>query len=61
MNNLQAKRIEAGLTQKQLAEKIGVSWKTVQHWELNGTKGAGVESIRKAAEVLGADIPELIF
>lgn len=52
-------REEAGLTQEQLAEKMGVSTGAVQNWE-NGKTGMSMENISKLAVVL--NIPaETIF
>lgn len=40
--SLAAARVDAGLTQEELAEKLGVTRKSVQNWEL------GRKPIRKA-------------
>lgn len=38
MNDLDVRRIrlKIGISQKELAEKLGVHWRTVQNWEKNG-------------------------
>ena len=33
--HLRVKRIDMGMTQPQLAEKLGVAWQTVERWEHN--------------------------
>ena len=33
--HLRVKRIDMGLTQPQLSEKLGVAWQTVERWEHN--------------------------
>lgn len=52
---LRAIRTELGLTQEQLAERLGVSFATVNRWENGGTKPqrAGLAAIRALAEEAG--------
>lgn len=61
-NNLKAKRIEAGMTQSQLAKSAGVSVRMIQHYE------QGVKDIDKAqaitviriADALGCDSKDIL-
>lgn len=46
-------RIEAGLTQEQLAEKIGVPLRALQYWEANRT--ISLPYLIKLAQTLGRD------
>lgn len=52
-------RREAGLTQEQLGEKIGVSNKTVSRWE-TGTYMPPIESLEMLSKVLNVSINEII-
>ena len=52
-------RIERGLTQAQLAERIGCPQSSVSRWEQTG-KAPGTRYLLKIAEVLGCDIRDLI-
>lgn len=60
--NLQKKRQEAGLSQSQLAEKSGVSLRTLQHYEIGdkNIRKAAVETVIALAEAIGCDIKEII-
>lgn len=53
-NNLQNLRIKKNLTQKELAEKSGVSISTIRHYEIGDRKleGAGMETLLKLANAL---------
>lgn len=57
---LKDKRLERGLTQKQLAEKIGVSWRVVQHWERYGLGRAKASSVKKVADFFGCRMEDLL-
>ena len=48
-------RQSAGLTQMQLADKIGVHHSSIAYWELSGTSPRG-EVLPKLAEALGVSI-----
>lgn len=54
-----AARERLGLTQAQLAKKLGVSAGTVAGWEA-GDHGIRKKSMAKVAKVLGLDIVELL-
>lgn len=60
--NLQKKRQEAGLSQSQLAEKAGLSLRTLQHYEIGDRdiRKAAIETGLALAEALGCDINEII-
>lgn len=45
-------RIEKNISQRQLAEKIGVQKALISHWERNMVKNPGEDSVRKICEVL---------
>ena len=47
---LKEKRMEAGLTQVQLAEKAGVTARTIQNYELGNRKPSNMEVIQKIAD-----------
>lgn len=59
---LQEVRREAGLSQSQLAEKAGISVRTLQHYEIGDKdiRKAAVETVLKIAEALGCDINKII-
>lgn len=52
-------RQAAGLTQMQLAEKVGVHHSSIAYWELSGTAPRG-EVLPKLAEALGVSIDSLL-
>lgn len=47
-------RIKVGLTQQQLAERIGVSQKMISAWEA-GYRHPKLETMQKLADALGID------
>ena len=49
-------RIAAGLTQKQLAERLGLSAQQIQRWESNLYSGVGVERLQEIADALGMGV-----
>lgn len=53
-------RKERGYTQEKLAQESNVSVKTIQLWELIGTKSATVSKLLSVAEVLGVDLSEIL-
>lgn len=54
MNKLKSIRTAKGLSQKELAEKSGVSLRTLQHYECGDSdiNGAGTSMLLKLAEAL---------
>ena len=57
--NIKEMRIKCGLTQGQLADKIGVVQQHVSRWEL-GKHRPSVDTVQKLAEVLNCNINDLI-
>lgn len=57
---LKEKRMEAGLTQVQLAEKAGVTARTIQNYELGNRKPSNMEVIQKIADALNATTEYLL-
>jgi uncharacterized protein (DUF433 family) len=49
-------RIVAGLTQKQLGERLGVKEQQIQRWEKNLYAGVGVERLREVVDALGLEV-----
>ena len=54
------RRKELGMTQKQLADKLGVRYQTVQAWELNA-RNPKPETVKKFAEALDVSANWLIY
>lgn len=59
MERLKAIRTRRLLTQKELAEKIGVSWQTVSEWE-SGRQQPRMQHLRKLCTVLEVSPDELL-
>jgi DNA-binding XRE family transcriptional regulator len=53
-------RIAAKLTQRQLAERIGVAEQQVQRWEANDYSGVNLDRLQSVADALGVQIRETI-
>ena len=51
-DRLREKRLEANLTQVQLAEKVSISARTIQNYELGTRKPTKYEVVEKLATVL---------
>lgn len=49
---LREKRLEAGLTQAELAKKAGVTARTIQNYELGNRRPSNMEIIQKIADAL---------
>lgn len=49
-DKLKEKRLEANLTQVQLAEKVSVTPRTIQHYELGTRKPTKLDIVEKLAE-----------
>jgi transcriptional regulator with XRE-family HTH domain len=58
-DNIKKIRISRGLTQAQLADRVGVSEKTVSSWEVNRTEPKSALYV-PIANVLNCDIGELV-
>ena len=56
---LEKKRVQNGLTQKQVAAKMGVSEKTVCQWE-KGVRRPNIDMLVKLTEVFGCTADELL-
>lgn len=53
-------RIAAGLTQKALAERLGLQEQQVQRWEANLYSGVGMERLQEVADALGMGVRETV-
>jgi len=51
-------RIAAGLTQKEIAERLGLREQQVQRWEAGRYAGVGVERLQEIADALGMEVRE---
>lgn len=62
MNKLKAKRLEAGMSQSQLAEKANLNVRTIQHYE-QGSKNfdhARIDTVLKVCLALNCKFDEVI-
>lgn len=57
-HNIKNLRKAAGLTQKQLGEKLGISFQSIAQWE-TGKRIPKIETLRKIAAALNCDISEI--
>jgi DNA-binding XRE family transcriptional regulator len=53
-------RIAARLTQRELAERIGVAEQQVQRWEANDYSGVNLDRIQSIADALGVQMHETV-
>lgn len=53
-------RIAAGLTQKALADRLGLKQQQIQRWEANRYERVGVERLQEIADALDAQVHETI-
>jgi len=53
-------RIAAKLTQRQLAERLGVAEQQIQRWEANDYSGVNLTRLQEIADALGVQIHETI-
>lgn len=60
MNNIKKMRLAVGLSQSKLAEKSGVSIKTIQNWESERRTPRDVYELYKLSVALGCAIEDLI-
>lgn len=60
--NLQTKRLEAGLSQKQLADKAGIKTGTIQQYEsgYRNIDGAKIETLLDLAGALNCPIADIL-
>lgn len=58
-DKLKQTRIEHGMTRKELAEKAGMSFKTIDKYE-QGTRFPTIDSLLKLTNALDANISEFI-
>jgi HTH-type transcriptional regulator / antitoxin HipB len=54
-------RIASGMTQKELAEKIGIKEQQIQRYEANHYESASFERLREVFEALGISFKEIIM
>ena len=59
-DKLKEKRLEANLTQVQLAEKVSVTPRTIQHYELGTRKPTKLDIVEKLAKALNTT-PEYLL
>lgn len=59
MGNIKAIRKKRGLTQKQLADRLGVKQQNVSDWE-RGERSPSVKNLKKLADVLNCRIDDLV-
>ncbi len=52
--------IAARLTQRELAERLGVPEQQVQRWEANGYAGVGIERLQEIADALKLRVLETV-
>lgn len=57
---LEAARVNAGYSQKEAAEKLGVSNATLCNWE-NGKSFPSVKYVKKICELYGVSYEDIIF
>ena len=59
-DRVKEKRLEAGLTQVELAGKAGVTTRTIQNYELGNRKPANMEVIQRIADALNTTTEYLL-
>lgn len=57
---LKDQRTRVGMTQRQLAEKSGVPYRTIQDWERFGVSPHVLKQLKKLADALGCGVADLI-
>jgi len=57
-DNLKTARLEAKLTQKELADKTGIDYRQIGRWERNEIT-IGLENLKKLSKVLNKTLDEL--
>ncbi len=58
MNNIASERVRASMTQRQLAEKLGVVTRTIRNWEKDETSVPS-SGAREMAQLFGCSIDYL--
>lgn len=58
---LKAARVNAGLTQKQLANLMGISESTMIKWEKSNGKDVKLADFRKLCKILGMNPNDIFF
>lgn len=58
--SIKAARVNAGLTQREFAQKVKVGTKTVQNWE-SGASSPRADKMPEICSVLGCKIEDIIF
>ena len=58
---LKAARVNAGLTQKQLASLMGISESTMIKWEKSNGKDMKIADFRKLCKILGMNPNDIFF
>ncbi len=58
--NIRKARIDKGMTQDELAEKLNVTRQAVSNWERGKTQ-PDIETLGKMAEIFGMSVEELIY
>ena len=58
---LKAARVNAGLTQKQLANLMGISESTMIKWEKSNGKDVKLADFRKICKILGMNPNDIFF
>jgi len=58
LKNLKTLREKVGLTQKQVADKLGITQPTVAIWEMEGS-APRIDKLPKLAKILGCSIDDL--
>ncbi len=56
---IQAARSHAGLTQAQLAQRVGVAKVTISHWE-TGHRTPSMDSLVRTADALGVPVADIV-
>ena len=59
-DRLKEKRVEAGLTQAELAKRAGTTARTIQNYELGKSKPSNMEVAQRIADVLGTTTEYLL-
>ena len=58
--NIKEARIAAGLSQSELAKRAGIHYRTIQNWESGGRLPRSLDSVIRAAQVLGTTSEALL-